>query len=121
ARRTARDAFGYADPAGYAPLRDALAEYLKRARGVVCESDQIVITNGSQQGFDLAARVLLDPGDVAVVGERHYAGRGRRSADARAAVPGAGRVRPPLPSVSDRGDHAARAPARAARVGRPHQ
>ena len=74
ARRTARDAFGYADPAGYAPLRDALAEYLKRARGVVCEADQIVITNGSQQGFDLAARVLLAPGDVAVVEEPHYPG-----------------------------------------------
>jgi GntR family transcriptional regulator / MocR family aminotransferase len=74
ARRTARDAFGYAEPAGYAPLRVALAEYLKRARGVVCEADQIVITNGSQQGFDLAARVLLDPGDVAVVEEPHYPG-----------------------------------------------
>ena len=74
ARRSARDAFGYADPAGYAPLRAALAEYLKRARGVVAEADQIVITNGSQQGFDLAARVLLDPGDVVVVEEPHYPG-----------------------------------------------
>src|SRR5499433_2690615 len=74
ARRTARDAFGYADPAGYAPLRVALAEYLKRARGVVCETEQIVITNGSQQGFDLAARVLLDPGDAVVVEEPHYPG-----------------------------------------------
>src|SRR5262249_32437911 len=34
ARRPARDAFGYADPAGYPPLREALAHYLKRARGV---------------------------------------------------------------------------------------
>ena len=74
ARRPARDAFGYADPAGYAPLREALAEYLKRARGVVGEADQIVITSGSQQGFDLAARVLLDPGDVAAVEEPHYPG-----------------------------------------------
>ena len=64
ARRPARDAFGYADPAGYPPLREALTEYLKRARGVLCEADQIVITSGSQQGFDLAARVLLDPGDA---------------------------------------------------------
>src|SRR5262245_35435260 len=74
ARRSAREAFGYADPAGYAPLRAALAEYLKRARGVVAEADQIVITNGSQQGFDLASRVLLDPGDVVVVEEPHYPG-----------------------------------------------
>ena len=74
ARRPARDAVGYGDPAGYAPLRAALAEYLKRARGVVCEAEQIVITSGSQQGFDLAARVLLDPGDVAAVEEPHYPG-----------------------------------------------
>ena len=74
ARRTAREALGYADPGGYAPLRAALAEYLKRARGVVCEPEQIVITNGSQQGFDLAARVLLDPGDAVVVEEPHYPG-----------------------------------------------
>src|SRR5262249_13528724 len=73
ARRTARDALGYADPAGYEPLRDALAEYL-RARGVACEADQIVVTSGSHQGFDLAARVLLDAGDVAVVEEPHYPG-----------------------------------------------
>jgi GntR family transcriptional regulator / MocR family aminotransferase len=74
ARRPSREAFGYADPAGYAPLRAALAEYLKRARGVVAEADQIVITSGSQQGFDLAARVLLDPGDGVVVEEPHYPG-----------------------------------------------
>src|SRR5690348_13325339 len=72
ARRTAREAFGYTAPAGYAPLRAALAEYLKRARGVVCEAEQIVITSGSQQSFDLAARVLLERGDVAVVEEPHY-------------------------------------------------
>ena len=74
ARRAARGALGYASPAGYPPLRVALAEYLKRARGIVCEPEQIVITSGSQQGFDLAARVLLDPGDVAVVEEPHYPG-----------------------------------------------
>src|SRR5262245_42008666 len=43
-RRPERDGLGYADPAGHLPLREALAEYLKRARGVVCEADQIVIT-----------------------------------------------------------------------------
>ena len=74
ARRTTREALGYADPAGYAPLRAALAEYLKRARGVACDAEQIVITNGSQQGFDLAARVLLDPGDIVAVEEPHYPG-----------------------------------------------
>ncbi len=74
ARRTSRDAFGYASPAGYGPLREALSEYLRRARGVSCDAGQIVIVNGSQQAFDLSARVLLDPGDGAVVEEPHYPG-----------------------------------------------
>jgi GntR family transcriptional regulator/MocR family aminotransferase len=74
ARRASREAVGYASPAGYAPLREALAEYLGRARGLSCDAGQIVITNGSQQAFDLAARVLLDPGDAVVVEEPHYPG-----------------------------------------------
>ena len=74
ARRPSRDSLGYASPAGYAPLRAALADYLKRARGIVGDAEQIVITSGSQQAFDLAARVLLDPGDLAVVEEPHYPG-----------------------------------------------
>lgn len=74
ARRTSRDAVGYASPRGHAPLREALAEYLRRARGVSCDAGQILIVNGSQQAFDLAARVLLDPGDGAVVEEPFYPG-----------------------------------------------
>ena len=74
ATRPARDSLGYAPPAGHAPLREALAEYLNRARGLHCDAEQIVIVNGSQQGIDLATRVLLDPGDAAVVEEPHYTG-----------------------------------------------
>jgi GntR family transcriptional regulator/MocR family aminotransferase len=74
ARRTSIDAFGYGPPAGFGPLREALADYLGRARGVSCDADQIVIVNGSQQALDLAARVLLDPGDGVVMEEPHYSG-----------------------------------------------
>ena len=74
ARRNSLDTFGYAAPSGYTPLRKALADYLRRARGLNCDADQIVIVNGSQQGFDLAARVLLDPGDAVVIEEPHYHG-----------------------------------------------
>lgn len=73
-RRTSPDSFGYAPPAGYAPLRTAIADYLARARGMSCGADQIVIVNGSQQAFDLVARVLLDPGDAVVVEEPGYHG-----------------------------------------------
>lgn len=74
ARRATRDTLGYASPAGHAPLRQALAEYLNRSRGLACDPEQIVIVNGSQQGIDLVARLLLDPGDGAVVEEPHYPG-----------------------------------------------
>lgn len=66
------DAFGYAAPAGFAPLREALAGYLRRARGMTCEADQIVIVNGTQQALDLAARLLVDAGDRVVIEEPHY-------------------------------------------------
>jgi GntR family transcriptional regulator/MocR family aminotransferase len=74
ARRGSGDALGYGSPAGHGPLRAALSEYLARARGVVSDPERIVIVNGTQQALDLIARVLLDPGDGAVVEEPHYPG-----------------------------------------------
>ena len=53
----------YGDPAGYAPLREAIAEYLRTARGVRCEATQVLIVSGIQQACTLAARVLLNTGD----------------------------------------------------------
>jgi GntR family transcriptional regulator/MocR family aminotransferase len=74
ARRNSLAAFGYAPPAGYAPLRESIADYLRRARGMTCDAEQVVIVNGSQQAFDLVSRVLLDPGDKVVIEEPHYPG-----------------------------------------------
>lgn len=66
-RRTLRhlgpEHFGYSEPAGDPRLRTAVADYLRAARGVVCEPDQVVITSGAQHAVDLAARLLLAPGD----------------------------------------------------------
>lgn len=53
----------YGEPQGHAGLRRILADYLWRARGIGCSPDDIIIVNGSQQGLDLCARILLDPGD----------------------------------------------------------
>ena len=53
----------YGDPRGMEDLRIALRAYLWRARTLNCSIDQIVIVNGSQQGLDLCARILLDAGD----------------------------------------------------------
>jgi GntR family transcriptional regulator / MocR family aminotransferase len=74
ARAMTPEAFSYASPAGYEPLREALSDYLRRARGLACDPSQILIINGSQQGFDLAARVLLNPGDGVLVEEPSYPG-----------------------------------------------
>ncbi|UFS68115.1 PLP-dependent aminotransferase family protein (plasmid) [Paracoccus denitrificans] len=63
----------YADPRGTPRLRAALQGYLWRARQMVCEPDQIVIVNGSQQGLDLCARLILDPGDAFAIENPCYA------------------------------------------------
>lgn len=69
-RRAAR--LRYGDPQGSAALRTALQGYLWRARSIRCTPDQIVIVNGSQQGLDLCARLLLDPGDPFVMENPGY-------------------------------------------------
>lgn len=60
--------------AGHAPLRQAIATHLATARGLRCVPEQVIIVAGSQQGLDLAARTLLDPGDLAMVEDPCYSG-----------------------------------------------
>ena len=62
----------YEDPRGCKLLREELARYLARSRGLQCSADQLVITNGSQQVVDLCARLLLDPGDQVAVENPGY-------------------------------------------------
>ena len=62
----------YADPAGSARLRTALARHLVVSRGVRIAPEQLVITTGAQQAFDIAARVLLEPGDVVAIEDPGY-------------------------------------------------
>ncbi|SDF88202.1 PLP-dependent aminotransferase family protein [Bosea robiniae] len=69
-RRTER--LRYSDPQGSAPLRAALQSYLWRARGISCAPEQIVVVNGSQQGLDLCARLLLNPSDRFVMEDPGY-------------------------------------------------
>lgn len=65
-------ALAYGPPAGEAALRQALAGYLARARGLRCRPEQIVVVHGSQQAIALCAQLLLDPGDLAVVEDPGY-------------------------------------------------
>jgi GntR family transcriptional regulator / MocR family aminotransferase len=57
------------DPFGLMPLRDAICSYLRTARAVRCDPEQIMIISGSQQALDITARVLLDAGDRAWIEE----------------------------------------------------
>ncbi len=60
------------DPAGYRPLCQAIADYLASARAVACRPEQVIVVSGTQQALDLAARVLIDPGDPVWIEEPGY-------------------------------------------------
>jgi GntR family transcriptional regulator / MocR family aminotransferase len=64
----------YGDPMGHRPFREAVAEYLRTARAVRCEADQVMVVSGSQQALSLAARVLIEPGGSVWVEEPGYGG-----------------------------------------------
>jgi GntR family transcriptional regulator/MocR family aminotransferase len=94
-RHPSIERLSYGSAAGFAPLRRAVADYLRASRGVRCSWEQVVVTAGSQQALDLAARVLLDPGDLAWIEDPGYMG-------ARGAFTAAGVQCAPVP-VDDEG------------------
>jgi GntR family transcriptional regulator/MocR family aminotransferase len=53
----------YAQAGGHAALRDAIAAHARLALGIECFSEQVVIVDGSQQAWDLLARLLVDHGE----------------------------------------------------------
>ena len=55
-------------------LKSALCDYLRLSRSVNCHPEQILITQGAQQGFELIARLLADPGDTVWIEEPGYGG-----------------------------------------------
>jgi len=63
-RKATRSLLTDDDPAGYRPLREAIADYLGAARAVRCTAEQVIILAGIQQALDVTARLLLDPGDA---------------------------------------------------------
>ena len=59
-RDAPREALQYAASEGFAPLREWVAAHLKAHQGMTVSAEQVLITTGSQQGLDLAAKVLID-------------------------------------------------------------
>ncbi|MBC3501020.1 PLP-dependent aminotransferase family protein [Pseudomonas sp. SWRI59] len=79
---------GYGDPAGELQLRELIAAYLRRSRGLSCTAEQIVITSGAQQAISLCAQLLLQPGEGVAVENPGYRAAGHTFAVAGGKVMG---------------------------------
>ena len=64
----------YATTQGYPPLREYIAQRYREKKGLQVSADQILITNGSQQGFDLVGKVFLNEGDGIILERPAYHG-----------------------------------------------
>lgn len=72
-RDHAKSALQYSTTEGVTVLREAVAEHLRKD-GMHVDPDDVLITNGSQQGLDLLGRVFLDKGDTIIVSNPTYLG-----------------------------------------------
>jgi GntR family transcriptional regulator / MocR family aminotransferase len=59
---------------GHLPLRSAIANHLRRFRGIDCSPEEIVIVNGSMQAIAILAQLLINPGDSVVIENPCYTG-----------------------------------------------
>lgn len=66
-------ALQYAASEGYLPLRQWIAGHMA-GLGVPCDAGNILITSGSQQALDYLGKLLLSPGDTALLGWPTYLG-----------------------------------------------
>lgn len=58
---------------GFAPFRQALADYLL-SKGIGVSADEIIVFNGSQSALDMIAKILITPGDVIALESPSYLG-----------------------------------------------
>jgi GntR family transcriptional regulator/MocR family aminotransferase len=65
-RAHAKARFGYGEPEGRPALRSAIAAHLSFTRAIACTAEDIVVTAGAQQAFDLLARILATSGETTV-------------------------------------------------------
>ena len=68
-RTLSKSPTAYAEPEGRHVLRDAISKHVSFARLVACQADDVVVTAGAQQAFDLIARILVTPGKTTVAVE----------------------------------------------------
>jgi 2-aminoadipate transaminase len=73
-RDAPREALQYAASEGFGPLREWVAAHLAQHQGMTVSPEQVLITTGSQQGLDLAAKVLIDTDSRVLVETPTYLG-----------------------------------------------
>ena len=88
-RQAGAQDLGYRHAAGEPELRQAIAAHLRAARGVRCQAEQVIVTDGTQHSLDLCAQLLADPGDRVWMEHPGYGG-------ARTAFTAAGLVQVPV-------------------------
>jgi GntR family transcriptional regulator / MocR family aminotransferase len=71
-RSTAVGSATYGEPAGHPGLRAAIARHIGVSRSVQASADDVIVTQGAQQAFDLIGRVLIEPGSCVAVEEPGY-------------------------------------------------
>lgn len=60
-RNPPRELVAYGEPAGFRPLREAIAAHIRERRNVACDPAQVIVTSGTQQSLDIVNRLVLDP------------------------------------------------------------
>ncbi|MBN1188473.1 MAG: PLP-dependent aminotransferase family protein [Dehalococcoidales bacterium] len=68
------DVFQYSNSEGYSGLREWISQRYRKKKGLEIPVDNILITNGSQQGMDLLGKVLINDGDDIIIEEPGYLG-----------------------------------------------
>jgi 2-aminoadipate transaminase len=71
---TGESAMQYSTTEGYRPLREYIAARYRAKRGLNVSADEVLITNGSQQGLDLVSKVFVDRADAVVIERPAYLG-----------------------------------------------
>ena len=62
----------YGDPSGHVGLRNAIARHVGVSRTVRADADDVIVTQGAQQAFDVIGRVLIEPGACVAIEDPGY-------------------------------------------------
>jgi 2-aminoadipate transaminase len=59
---------------GHPGLKGYLCDWLAKTQNIICSPEEMILTNGSQQGLDLIGKIFINPGDSVLVEDPTYLG-----------------------------------------------